>query len=161
MLPRSPVRAYQRTRIDGSAEVLRIAPNFSIERRRHILPFKNPDDFERRVEGMRKAGLPSIARHAEGHCFVPVSLLLRSTVYATAARFADGEYPVREIFQGQTSLRTNGLQGDGRLPSDPRRRKSPPIRQKAPLIPEGIGKGPVPETMSFTRQLFGCRRGEI
>ena len=40
------------------AEVLRIAPNFSIERRRHILPFKNPDDFERRVEGMRKAGLP-------------------------------------------------------------------------------------------------------
>ena len=41
------------------AEVLRISPNFSIERRRHILPFKNPDDFERRVEGMRKAGLPA------------------------------------------------------------------------------------------------------
>ena len=40
------------------AEVLRIAPNFSIERRRHVLPFKNPDDFERRIEGMRKAGLP-------------------------------------------------------------------------------------------------------
>ena len=41
------------------AEVLRIAPNFSIERRRHILPFKNPDDFELRIEGMRKAGLPA------------------------------------------------------------------------------------------------------
>ena len=40
------------------AEVMRIAPDFSIERRRRILPFKNPDDFERRVEGMRKAGLP-------------------------------------------------------------------------------------------------------
>ena len=40
------------------AEVMRIAPNFSIERQRHILPYKNPDDFERRVEGMRKAGLP-------------------------------------------------------------------------------------------------------
>ena len=40
------------------AEVMRIAPNFSIERRRHILPFRNPDDFERRIEGMRKAGLP-------------------------------------------------------------------------------------------------------
>ena len=40
------------------AEVLRIAPNFSIERQRRVLPYKNPDDFERRVEGMRKAGLP-------------------------------------------------------------------------------------------------------
>ena len=40
------------------AEVTRIAPKFSIERRRHLLPYKNPDDFERRVEGMRKAGLP-------------------------------------------------------------------------------------------------------
>jgi len=33
------------------AEVMRIAPNFSIERQRRILPYKNPDDFERRVEG--------------------------------------------------------------------------------------------------------------
>ena len=40
------------------AEVMRIAPNFSIDRRRRILPFKNPDEFERRIEGMRKAGLP-------------------------------------------------------------------------------------------------------
>jgi adenylate cyclase len=40
------------------AEVMRIAPNFSIERQRRILPYKNPHDFERRVEGMRKAGLP-------------------------------------------------------------------------------------------------------
>jgi adenylate cyclase len=40
------------------ADVMRIAPNFSIERQRRILPYKNPDDFERRVEGMRKAGLP-------------------------------------------------------------------------------------------------------
>ena len=40
------------------AEVIRISPNFSLERQRRILPFKNPDDFERRVEGMRKAGIP-------------------------------------------------------------------------------------------------------
>ena len=40
------------------AEVIRIAPDFSIERRRRILPFKNPDDFERRIEGMRKADIP-------------------------------------------------------------------------------------------------------
>jgi adenylate cyclase len=40
------------------AEVMRIAPDFSIERRRRILPFKNPDMFEYRLEGMRKAGLP-------------------------------------------------------------------------------------------------------
>ena len=41
------------------AQVMKIAPNFSIERQRRILPYKNPDDFERRVEGMRKAGLPA------------------------------------------------------------------------------------------------------
>jgi adenylate cyclase len=40
------------------AEVMRIAPNFSIDRQRHILPYKNPDDFERRVEGLRLAGIP-------------------------------------------------------------------------------------------------------
>ena len=40
------------------AEVMRIAPDFSIERQRRTLPYKNPNDFERRIEGMRKAGLP-------------------------------------------------------------------------------------------------------
>ena len=40
------------------AELLRINPDFSIERRRRVLPFKNPEDFERRAEGLRKAGLP-------------------------------------------------------------------------------------------------------
>ena len=29
-----------------------------IDRQRHVLPFRDPNDFERRVEGMRKAGLP-------------------------------------------------------------------------------------------------------
>ncbi|MGF6174245.1 adenylate/guanylate cyclase domain-containing protein [Ensifer sp. 4252] len=36
---------------------LELNPNFSIDRRRRVLPFRNPDDFERRVEGLRKAGL--------------------------------------------------------------------------------------------------------
>jgi len=36
---------------------LQINPGFSVERRRHVLPFRNPEDFERRVEGLRKAGL--------------------------------------------------------------------------------------------------------
>ena len=40
------------------AELMRITPDFSIERRRRILPFKNPEMFEHRIEGMRKAGLP-------------------------------------------------------------------------------------------------------
>jgi adenylate cyclase len=40
------------------AEVLKIAPDFSLERRRRTLPFRNPDMFEHRLEGMRKAGLP-------------------------------------------------------------------------------------------------------
>ena len=38
-------------------QTLRTDPNFSIERRRRILPFKNPADFERRVEGLRMAGV--------------------------------------------------------------------------------------------------------
>ncbi|MGO7171822.1 tetratricopeptide repeat protein [Rhizobium leguminosarum] len=36
---------------------LRINPDFSVERRRRVLPFRNPEDFDRRVEGLRKAGL--------------------------------------------------------------------------------------------------------
>jgi hypothetical protein len=28
-----------------------------MERRRRILPFRNPEDFERRVEGLRKGGV--------------------------------------------------------------------------------------------------------
>jgi TolB-like protein/class 3 adenylate cyclase/Flp pilus assembly protein TadD len=40
------------------AEVLRLAPGFSIARRRRILPFKDPAVFEHRVDGLRKAGIP-------------------------------------------------------------------------------------------------------
>jgi TolB-like protein/Flp pilus assembly protein TadD len=36
---------------------LQINPAFSVERRRRILPFRDPEHFERRVEGLRKAGL--------------------------------------------------------------------------------------------------------
>jgi adenylate cyclase len=36
---------------------LEINPDFSVARRRRVLPFRNPQDFERRVEGLRKAGL--------------------------------------------------------------------------------------------------------
>ncbi len=38
-------------------QALKINPAFSIDRRRRVLPFRNPEDFERRVEGLRKAGL--------------------------------------------------------------------------------------------------------
>jgi len=37
--------------------VMRIHPGFSVERRRQVLPYRNPEDFEHRVEGLRKAGL--------------------------------------------------------------------------------------------------------
>jgi tetratricopeptide (TPR) repeat protein len=40
-------------------EALRFNPAYSLEHRRRILPYKDPADFERIVEGLRKAGLPA------------------------------------------------------------------------------------------------------
>ena len=41
-----------------AAEVLRINPKFSVESYTKILPYKNPADRQRTVQGLRKAGLP-------------------------------------------------------------------------------------------------------
>lgn len=38
-------------------EALRVNPNYSLEHRRTVLPYKNPSDFELLVDGLRKAGL--------------------------------------------------------------------------------------------------------
>lgn len=38
-------------------EVLRVNPDFSLEYRRKVLPYKNPADFELLVDGLRKAGV--------------------------------------------------------------------------------------------------------
>ena len=38
-------------------EMLRVNPDYSLEYRRKVLPYKNPDDFELVVDGLRKAGL--------------------------------------------------------------------------------------------------------
>jgi len=38
-------------------QAMRINPSFSMERRRRVLPFRRPEDFERRVEGLRKGGV--------------------------------------------------------------------------------------------------------
>ncbi|MBX5101018.1 adenylate/guanylate cyclase domain-containing protein [Rhizobium lentis] len=38
-------------------EVLRVNPDFSLEYRRKVLPFKNPADFDLAMEGLRKAGV--------------------------------------------------------------------------------------------------------
>jgi adenylate cyclase len=38
-------------------EAMRINPSFSMERRRRVLPFRDPADFERRVEGLRMGGV--------------------------------------------------------------------------------------------------------
>ena len=39
------------------AQVLKRNPGFSVERRRQILPFRDPADFELRLDGLRKAGI--------------------------------------------------------------------------------------------------------
>ncbi|TIS85851.1 adenylate/guanylate cyclase domain-containing protein [Mesorhizobium sp.] len=38
-------------------EVLRVNPDYSLDYRRKVLPYKNPEDFELVVDGLRKAGL--------------------------------------------------------------------------------------------------------
>ena len=38
-------------------QALKINPDFSVERRRRVQPFRRFEDFDRRVEGLRKAGL--------------------------------------------------------------------------------------------------------
>jgi adenylate cyclase len=52
----------QMGRVDEAREVwreaLRVNPGYSLDRRRKVLPYKNPDDFEKVVEGLLKAGLP-------------------------------------------------------------------------------------------------------
>jgi adenylate cyclase len=39
-------------------EVMRVNPEYSLERMRRILPYKNPKQFDFFVDGLRKAGLP-------------------------------------------------------------------------------------------------------
>ncbi|RUU13113.1 adenylate/guanylate cyclase domain-containing protein [Mesorhizobium sp. USDA-HM6] len=38
-------------------EVLRVNPDYSLDYRRKVLPYKNPTDFELMVDGLRKAGI--------------------------------------------------------------------------------------------------------
>ncbi|WP_202361603.1 adenylate/guanylate cyclase domain-containing protein [Mesorhizobium sp. 131-3-5] len=38
-------------------EVFRVNPDYSLEYRRKVLPYKNPDDFDLVVDGLRRAGL--------------------------------------------------------------------------------------------------------
>jgi adenylate cyclase len=43
-----------------AAEVLRINPGFTIESSKRILVYKDPEDLEHYIDGMRKAGLPEV-----------------------------------------------------------------------------------------------------
>jgi len=43
---------------EEAGEVLRINPKFTVESYARILPYKDPSDRDRTVQGLRKAGLP-------------------------------------------------------------------------------------------------------
>jgi hypothetical protein len=47
---------------EETAEVLRINPGFTIERSKPLAVYKNPNDFEHRIDGLRKAGDPGECR---------------------------------------------------------------------------------------------------
>lgn len=40
------------------AELLKVNPDFSLQQRERVLPYKNARDFERIAQGLEKAGLP-------------------------------------------------------------------------------------------------------
>ena len=40
------------------ADLLKVNPDFSLMQRERVLPYKNPDDFQRIPKGLAKAGLP-------------------------------------------------------------------------------------------------------
>jgi len=40
------------------AELLKVNPDFSLAQRARVLPYKQPSDFQRIVDGLAKAGLP-------------------------------------------------------------------------------------------------------
>jgi len=40
------------------ADLLKVNPDFSLVQRARVLPYKNPDDFQRIVEGLARTGLP-------------------------------------------------------------------------------------------------------
>lgn len=41
-------------------EALRLNPDYSLEHRRQVLPYKDPSNFDRLVEGLRKAGFAEV-----------------------------------------------------------------------------------------------------
>jgi adenylate cyclase len=48
---------FQEARAEA-VEVLRINPGFTIESWKPILAYKNAEDLQHRIDGLRKAGLP-------------------------------------------------------------------------------------------------------
>jgi adenylate cyclase len=40
------------------AELMKVNPAFSLAQRERVLPYKEPRDFQRIVDGLAKAGLP-------------------------------------------------------------------------------------------------------
>ena len=73
----------------------------------------------------RPSAAASAASRSIRHKFADMATKIeaaRQLVYTTAWRFANGEYPVREISMAKLYAARDRLRGDRRVPADPRRR---------------------------------------
>lgn len=53
----STSRSAISARVGGMAGTARVNPDYSLEYRRKVLPYKNHADFELMIDGLRKAGI--------------------------------------------------------------------------------------------------------
>ena len=76
------------------SEVLKVNPSYSLEHRRSVLPFKDPADFEKIANGLRKAGL---LEDQEANQVTPLSLPDKPSIAVLPFENMSGD-PEQEYF---------------------------------------------------------------